>query len=88
MVKAYNVQKGYGFITPDGARWGSDVFFHRTAWVGGSEPTVDEAVEFVEEMDARRGRLRAANVRPMTPSVTTKTNLRCLHASARGPAYA
>ena len=45
--------------------WGSDVFFHRTAWVGGSEPTVDEAVEFVEEMDARRGRLRVQSVRPI-----------------------
>jgi hypothetical protein len=31
---------------------------------GGSEPKVDMAVEFVEELDPRGGRLRAANVRP------------------------
>jgi len=42
----------------------SDVFFHKTAMAGGSVPTVDMVVEFVEEMGSN-GRLRAVNVRPI-----------------------
>jgi len=32
---------------------------------GGAVPAVDMVVEFVQEMDQRSGRLRAANVRPI-----------------------
>jgi cold shock CspA family protein len=65
IVKAYNVQKGYGFITPDGARWGSDCFFHRTVWRGASEPMVDETVEYSEELDPRTRKTRAGSVKPI-----------------------
>jgi cold shock CspA family protein len=59
MVTKYFADRAFGFIKPDGSR--TDVFFHKSAMVGGAVPAVDMVVEFVEEMDPRSGRIRAAN---------------------------
>lgn len=61
-ISKYFAERAFGFIRPDSSR--TDVFFHKTAMVGDSEPKVDMVVEFVEEM-APNGRLRAASVRPI-----------------------
>jgi CspA family cold shock protein len=63
IVTRYFADRAFGFIRPDDSR--GDVFFHRSAMVGGSVPAVDMVVEFVEEIDPRSGRTRAANVRPI-----------------------
>jgi CspA family cold shock protein len=63
VIKKFIEDRGFGFITPDGAR--GDVFFHKSAMQAGAVPEVGAVVEFVEEMDRRSGRLRAANVRPI-----------------------
>ena len=60
-------ERGYGFITPHGD--GSDVFFHFSALADdlpfNSQLTAREVV-FDVEMDPRKGRPRAANIRPAT----------------------
>jgi CspA family cold shock protein len=63
VIKKFIEDRGFGFITPDGSR--TDLFFHRRAMAPGCEPTVGTPVEFVEELDPRSGRTRAANVRPI-----------------------
>jgi cold shock CspA family protein len=60
IIVKYNSERGFGFLRGDTAR--SDVFFHKTAVVGGVVPEVDMVVEFVEE-PGTNGRLRATNVR-------------------------
>ena len=47
MVTKNFAERAFGFIRPDGSR--SDVFFHKSAMAGGTEPQVDMVVEFVEE---------------------------------------
>jgi CspA family cold shock protein len=61
-ITRYFQDRAFGFIRPDASR--GDVFFHKSAMVGGVVPEVDMIVEFVEEMGSN-GRLRAVNVRPI-----------------------
>ena len=64
-VKWFNESKGFGFITPeDGSK---DVFVHFSAIQTDGYRTLEEGqkVEFEEEMDERKGKLRAVNVKPL-----------------------
>jgi CspA family cold shock protein len=58
--------KGFGFIAPDGASGGGDLFFHRSALQGTTFDALREGqrVSFDEEPDPRdASRQRAVNVR-------------------------
>lgn len=62
VVKFYNSQKGYGFITPD--LGGKDVFIHvsaleRAGLTGLSE---GQKVSFDTEQDRRSGKIAVANI--------------------------
>ena len=47
VVISHSVRKTYGFIKPDRASLGSDIFFHRTSLVDGeSLPEVGQRVQF------------------------------------------
>ena len=63
IVKWFNDQKGYGFITPDGG--GADLFVHFSAIQGEGFKTLAEgqAVEF-EETQGQKGP-QASNVVPV-----------------------
>lgn len=65
LVKWFNADKGFGFISPaDGSK---DVFVHFSAIQTDGYRTLEEGqkVEFEEEMDERKGKLRAVNVKPL-----------------------
>ena len=64
-VKWFNAEKGYGFLSSD--EGGEDVFVHFSAIQTDGYRTLEEGqkVEFEEEMDERKGKLRAANVKPL-----------------------
>ena len=57
--------KGYGFLSND--EGGEDVFVHFSAIQTDGYRTLEEGqkVEFEEEMDERKGKLRAVNVKPL-----------------------
>lgn len=60
--------KGFGFIAPDGAAGGSDLFFHRSAIQGTTFDALREGqrVSFDQEPDPRdASRQRAVNVRAL-----------------------
>jgi CspA family cold shock protein len=59
-VKFFDVNKGYGFIIPDGG--GSDVFVHISA----VERTLSEGqrVHFDTEISRRSGKIYATSLRP------------------------
>lgn len=63
-VKWFNAEKGYGFLSND--EGGEDVFVHFSAIQTDGYRTLEEGqkVEFEEEMDERKGKLRAVNVKP------------------------
>jgi CspA family cold shock protein len=64
MVKFFNEQKGYGFITPDDGS--KDLFVHvSTLEKAGITGGVQEGqiVDFDVETDKRSGKLAAANLR-------------------------
>ncbi len=65
-VKWFNNQKGYGFITPDGAS--SDVFVHHSAIQGDGFKTLNQgdSVEF-EIVNGPKGE-QAANVKRLQTS--------------------
>lgn len=64
-VKWFNAEKGYGFLSNDES--GEDVFVHFSAIQTDGYRTLEEGqkVEFEEEMDERKGKLRAVNVKPL-----------------------
>ena len=64
-VKWFNAEKGYGFLSND--EGGEDVFLHFSAIQTDGYRTLEEGqkVEFEEEMDERKGKLRAVNVKPL-----------------------
>ena len=55
--------RGFGFIRPDAG--GEDLFFHRSALEGVefAELRQGDRVTYTEQLDERRGRMRAAEVR-------------------------
>ncbi|MDO4287188.1 MAG: cold-shock protein [Eubacteriales bacterium] len=64
-VKWFNAEKGYGFLSNDES--GADVFVHFSAIQCDGYKTLNEGqkVAFEEEMDERKGKLRAVNVQPL-----------------------
>lgn len=64
-VKWFNAEKSYGFLSND--EGGEDVFVHFSAIQTDGYRTLEEGqkVEFEEEMDERKGKLRAVNVKPL-----------------------
>lgn len=62
-VKFFNVDKGYGFIAPDGG--GNDAFVHITAVERAGMPTLnqDQRVSYELEQD-KRGKMSAVNLQP------------------------
>ena len=60
-VKWFNVQKGYGFILPEGG--GKDVFVHITAVQAAGLQSLDENQKVTYEVVTERGKQAAANLR-------------------------
>jgi CspA family cold shock protein len=67
-VKFFNVNKGFGFISPDGG--GNDVFVHITAVERSGMGSLREGqkVTFDTETDRRSGKTAATNLRPASSS--------------------
>ena len=67
-VKFFNVNKGFGFISPDGG--GQDVFVHITAVERSGMGSLREGqkVNFDAETDRRSGKTAATNLRPASSS--------------------
>jgi cold shock protein len=63
-VKFFNIQKGFGFIQPEGG--GGDVFVHISAVERAGLSTLNECqrVNFDVETDQKRGKMNATNIRP------------------------
>jgi CspA family cold shock protein len=64
MVKVFNVDRDYGFMTPDDG--GTDVFVHITAVEAAGMGTIKEGqiVSFEIEKDQRSGKARAGQLKP------------------------
>ena len=60
-VKWFNNQKGYGFITPEGAT--NDVFVHHSAIMGEGYKTLDEGQEVEFEITQGPKGEQATNVK-------------------------
>lgn len=67
-VKWFNVQKGYGFITPD--QGGKDVFVHISAVERAGMSTLRDGqkVSFEEVTDQRNGKRSAENLKAVGSS--------------------
>ena len=67
-VKFFNVNKGFGFISPDGG--GQDVFVHITAVERSGMGSLREGqkVNFDTETDRRSGKTAATNLRAASSS--------------------
>ena len=63
-VKFFNHQKGFGFIAPDNG--GKDVFVHISAVerAGMSSLNEGQRVSYEEQLDPRRGKKSAENLKP------------------------
>jgi cold shock protein len=62
-VKWFNTEKGFGFIQPDGG--GKDVFVHVTAVKAAGLMALDEGQKIAYEMKEERGKVAAANLKPL-----------------------
>jgi cold shock CspA family protein len=63
----YDSKKEFGFIRPDGAEIGRDVFFHIAEFDDPRTPAIGDKVGFMIEVDPRReGRRRAKAVTPIS----------------------
>ena len=60
-VKWFNVQKGFGFIQPEGG--GKDVFVHITAVQAAGLQSLNENQKVTYEVVTERGKQAAANLR-------------------------
>ena len=62
-VKFFNVDKGFGFIAPDGG--GADIFVHISELERSGMRSLNEGqkVSFESKMDARKGKPNAVNIR-------------------------
>jgi CspA family cold shock protein len=69
MLKFFNVDRGYGFMTPDDG--GTDVFVHITAVEAAGMGTIKEGqiVSFEIENDPRSGKARAGPLKPASGAV-------------------
>jgi CspA family cold shock protein len=67
-VKWFNIQKGYGFITPD--EGGNDVFVHISSVerAGMSGLREGQKISFDEVTDRRSGKKAAENLKPVGSS--------------------
>lgn len=63
-VKWFNATKGFGFITPEGAK--DDVFVHITALADSGLRQLDEGQKVTFDIEERNGRTNATNVRPQS----------------------
>ncbi len=61
-VKWFNVQKGFGFIQPEGG--GKDVFVHITAVQAAGLNGLDENQRVTYEVVRERGKEAAGNLKP------------------------
>ena len=61
-VKWFNVQKGFGFIQPEGG--GKDVFVHITAVQAAGLNGLDEGQRVTFEVVRERGKEAAGNLKP------------------------
>ncbi len=62
-VKFFNVDKGYGFIAPDGA--GNDAFVHITAVERAGMATLNQNQRVTYELEQdKRGKTSAVNLQP------------------------
>jgi CspA family cold shock protein len=64
-VKFFNIERGYGFITPEGG--GPDVFLHISAIEAAGIRNVSEGdrLSFDAVMDPRKGKTNAQNVKKL-----------------------
>jgi cold shock CspA family protein len=65
-IKNLVTDRGFGFIQPEGATTGSDLFFHRSDVAGTTtyeQLRVGQPVEYDLGRDQRRGTPKATNVR-------------------------
>ena len=62
-VKFFNINKGFGFIAPEGG--GSDVFVHVSALERAGLQALNEGqrVEFETEMDKKSGKPRVSRIK-------------------------
>ena len=60
-VKWFNLQKGYGFIEPEGG--GKDVFVHITALQNAGLSSLNEGQRVSYEVTTERGKQAASNLR-------------------------
>ncbi len=61
-VKWFNVQKGYGFILPEGG--GKDVFVHISAVQAAGLNSLDEGQKVAFEVVQERGKEAAGSLKP------------------------
>ncbi|HWH01824.1 MAG TPA: cold-shock protein [Pilimelia sp.] len=63
VVKWFNAEKGFGFITPDGG--GADVFAHYSAILSSGYRSLDENQRVEFEITQGQKGPQAANIRPV-----------------------
>ncbi|MBB3446810.1 cold-shock protein (plasmid) [Sinorhizobium sp. B11] len=62
-VKFFNMDKGFGFITPETG--GPDIFVHVTALQYGDGLKEGQSVSYDVGQDRKTGKAKAENVRPL-----------------------